>query len=79
MEEKLFSVTISHQIGSGGAYIGEKLSERLGIPFLDRAILKEVSNQLNLAESELEHREERLSSFGKTSIAWSHTQIRQPR
>jgi len=63
MEEKLFSVTISHQIGSGGAYIGEKLSERLGIPFLDRAILKEVSNQLNLAESELEHREERLSSF----------------
>jgi CMP/dCMP kinase len=56
-------VTVSHQLGSGGAYLGEKLAGRLGIPFLDRDILKEVARQLDLAEAELEHREERLSSF----------------
>jgi cytidylate kinase len=63
MDERLYSVTISHQIGSGGAYLGEQLSNRLGIPFLDRAILKEVARQLDMAEAELEGREERLSSF----------------
>ncbi len=63
MNDKPYVVTISHQIGSGGAYIGQKLSELLGIPFLDREILKKVADQLNLAESELEHRQERLSSM----------------
>jgi cytidylate kinase len=63
MEMKPYSVTISHQLGSGGAYLGEKLAGRLGIPFLDRAILVEVARQLNLAEAELANREERLSSF----------------
>jgi CMP/dCMP kinase len=63
MDTRLFSITISHQIGSGGAYLGKKLAERLGIPFLDRDILKEVARQLDLAENELEDREERLSTF----------------
>ncbi|MGE5221343.1 MAG: AAA family ATPase [Omnitrophica WOR_2 bacterium] len=63
MDENKYAVTISHQLGSGGAYIGERLAGRLGIPFLDRDILKEVARQLDLAEAELEHREERLSSF----------------
>ena len=63
MVMKPYSVTISHQLGSGGAYLGEKLAGRLGIPFLDRDILKEVARQLDLAEAELENREERLSSF----------------
>jgi CMP/dCMP kinase len=63
MNMKPYSVTISHQLGSGGALLGEKLANRLGIPFLDRDILKEVAHQLDLAEAELENREERLSSF----------------
>jgi cytidylate kinase len=63
MDARPYSVTISHQLGSGGAYLGEKLAGRLGIPFLDRDILKEVAQQLNLAEAELAHREERLSTF----------------
>ncbi len=63
MKDKKFVITISHQIGSGGAYLGQKLSERLGIPFIDREILNRVAKQLNLAETELAHREERLSSF----------------
>jgi cytidylate kinase len=71
MESQPYAVTINHQLGSGGAYLGEKLADRLGIPFLDREILKEVAWQLNLAESDLVNREERLSSFWQnfTSIA----------
>ncbi len=59
----LYVITISHQVGSGGAVLGQKLSERLGIPFVDREILKRVSEQLHLAEAEVEHRQERLTSF----------------
>ncbi|MGD0751042.1 MAG: cytidylate kinase-like family protein [Anaerolineales bacterium] len=61
--EKPLVITINHQIGSGGAVIGQKLSERLGVPFIDREILQQVSQKLNLLEGELEGREERLSSF----------------
>ena len=63
MDMNPYSVTISHQLGSGGAYLGEKLAGRLGIPFLDRVILEEVAHKLDLAESELAHREEHLSTF----------------
>jgi cytidylate kinase len=63
MAIQTYAVTINHQVGSGGAYIGQKLAGRLGIPFLDREILKDVAWRLNLAEAELADREERLSSF----------------
>lgn len=63
MADKLFVVTISHQLGSGGSALGQRLSERLGIPFIDRDILQKVANQLHVAESVIEEREERLSSF----------------
>ncbi len=71
MDTSPYSVTISHQLGSGGAYLGEKLAERLGIPFLDRYILQEAARQLHLAESELEKREERLSSFWQNFARWA--------
>jgi cytidylate kinase len=61
--EQPIVITISHQIGSGGASIGQKLAERLDIPFIDHEILRQVSEQLHLAEAELEGREERLTSF----------------
>lgn len=58
-----FAITISHQLGSGAAYVGQKLSERLAIPYIDREILRQVAKQLNLAEADLADREQRLSSF----------------
>ncbi len=64
--EKQILVTISHQLGCGGAALGQKLSERLGIPFFDREILKKVAEELNLAEEVVEGREERLSTFWQT-------------
>jgi cytidylate kinase len=63
MNNMLYAVTISHLLGSGGAVVGQKLSDKLGIPFIDREVLKEVSRRLNFAEQVLQQREERLQSF----------------
>src|SRR5271165_6193427 len=63
MPDEPYVITISHQLGAGGAYLGNKLSKRLGLPFIDRDILKQVAAQLNLSEADLEQRDERLSSF----------------
>jgi cytidylate kinase len=58
-----FVITISHELGCGGAYIGKKLSELLSIPFVDRQILKMVADYLNIPEEDIEGREERTVSF----------------
>ena len=63
MDEQRLVITISHQLDSGGGYLGQKLAERLGIPFIDREILKIVSDRLHMAEGALAHREERLAWF----------------
>lgn len=63
MTDPLFVVTISHQLGSGGAVLGQKMAEHLDIPFFDREILRRVAEEMHLAETELENREERLSGF----------------
>jgi cytidylate kinase len=39
-------VTISAPYGAGGAYVGPRLAERLGVPFVDRAIPNEVAQRL---------------------------------
>lgn len=68
MVETPVVVTISHQLGCGGSALGQKLSERLGIPFFDRQILIKVAEELNLAEAVLEEREERLSTFWQSIL-----------
>jgi cytidylate kinase len=68
VNNKHLVITISHQLGSGGATLGQKLSERLGIPFIDRDILRKVAEELNLAESILDGREERLSTFWQSLV-----------
>jgi cytidylate kinase len=39
-------VTISASYGAGGSYVGPRLAERLGVPFVDRAIPNEVAQRL---------------------------------
>ncbi|MGC8705385.1 MAG: AAA family ATPase [Athalassotoga sp.] len=58
-----YVITISHMIGCGGSEVGEKLSKALSIPFVDREILKKVADYLNISESDLKEREEKLVSF----------------
>lgn len=43
MQKKI--VTISRQYGSGGRYIGKKLSEKLGIPCYDEKLIDMVAKR----------------------------------
>jgi cytidylate kinase len=66
MNSEPFVLTISHQIGSGGSVLGRKISERLGVPFIDRQILQAVADKLHVSETALQNREEKVSSFWQT-------------
>ena len=61
-----FVITISRQLGSGGAYIGQQLAKRLNIDYVDREILSKAAKQLAVLEEDLESRDEKLLSFWKS-------------
>ena len=63
MDTKPYVVTISHLLGSGGAYLGEKLAARLGIPFFDPEKSSRCGRHSTWPVPDLENREERLSTF----------------
>lgn len=44
-------ITIARQYGSGGCYVGQKLSEKLGIPLIDRELLEMASIESGINES----------------------------
>jgi CMP/dCMP kinase len=62
-ETKSFVITISRQLGSGGAYIGQQLAKSLNIFFADREIIAKAAKQLSTLEENLESREEKKLSF----------------
>jgi len=63
-----FVITISRQLGSGGAYIGQQLAKKLDIYYADREILSMAAKQLAVLEEDLESRDEKLLSFWKSFI-----------
>ncbi len=58
-------IAISRQFGAGGSVLGRRVADRLGIRYLDRAILQEAAARLNEAEEELAPFEERTPGFGE--------------
>jgi cytidylate kinase len=60
---KPYVITISRQIGSGGAYIGQQLAKKLNIYYADREILNKAARKLSVMEDDLEQREEKLQTF----------------
>src|SRR5918994_463111 len=51
-------VTVSAAYGAGGALVGPKLAERLGVPFLDRALPTEIAERLAIPLDEAFARDE---------------------
>lgn len=47
-------ITISRQYGSGGRELGEKLAQRLGVPFYDKELLNLIARKENIEVSLLE-------------------------
>jgi len=42
------AIAISRQIGAGGAALGQRLAQRLGYAYLDRAILRMVADRIGI-------------------------------
>jgi CMP/dCMP kinase len=63
-----FVITISRQLGSGGAYLGQKLAKNLNIFYADREIIGQVAKQFSLLEGDLESRDEKISSFWQSYL-----------
>lgn len=62
-ENSQIVITISRQLGSGGAYIGQQLAKKLDIFYLDREIIKMAAKDLSVLEDELVQRDEKIRSF----------------
>ena len=63
-----FVITISRQLGSGGARVGQQLAKHLNIFYADREIISEASKQLKILEEELESHDEKISSFWQSFL-----------
>ena len=69
MQKKI--VTISRQYGSGGRYIGKKLSEKLGIPCYDEKLIDMVAKESGLAQDFVAEKGERMTGSLLFNIASS--------
>lgn len=55
-------ITIARQYGSGGAIIGKKVAEKLGIAYYDRAIIDETARNLGYSEEFVAEKEQNISN-----------------
>lgn len=62
-EKEPYVITVSRQLGSGGAFLGQQLASRLKITYMDREILREAAKRLNSSEEMLECRDETVTPF----------------
>ncbi len=52
--DQKFVITINRELGSGGRTIGEKLSQRLNVPFYHKALIQSLQKKYNLTPEEIE-------------------------
>lgn len=62
-QTKSFLITISRQLGSGGAYVGQQVAKKTNMFFADREIINKAATQLKTLEENLESREEKILTF----------------
>ena len=64
-------ITISRQFGSGGRTVGKMLSEKLGIPFYDKELVKQVADETGFDVGFIEENREFSPSKSIFSFAMS--------
>jgi CMP/dCMP kinase len=57
-QEQPFVISISRQLGSGGAYVGQHLASKLHLTYVDREIINKAAKQLQVPEKDIESRDE---------------------
>lgn len=61
-------ITISRQYGSGGRELGEKLAQKLGIPFYDKELIKMIAKEGNMEAAMVEAYDEVEPDFDNYSV-----------
>jgi cytidylate kinase len=74
-----YVITISRQLGSGGAYLGQRLAMRLNALYLDHEIVRQAAQELKIPEEYLVFRDEKVTSRWQSilqsfagSTSWSY-------
>jgi cytidylate kinase len=72
-------ITISRQLGSGGAYLGQRLALSLNALYIDHEIVRQAAEELKIPEEHLKSRDEKVTSRWQTilqsfatSTSWSY-------
>ena len=72
-------ITISRQLGCGGAYIGQEIAKQLGIMYADREIINKAAEKLSSTDEEIAKFDEKpltfWQSFFQNSAAISNIYI----
>ena len=55
-------ITIARQYGSGGHEVGEKLAQKLGVPFFDKALIAMAAKQSGISPEVFERADEKATS-----------------
>lgn len=63
-----FVITISRQLGAGGAYVGQHLAKNLNVFYADREIISEAAKQLSVLNEDLESHDEKTLSFWQSFV-----------
>jgi cytidylate kinase len=67
-QNEKFVITISRELGCGGAYVGQQLAKKLGVFYADREIITRTAEQLSVKAATVEKHEETIPSFWNTFI-----------
>jgi len=70
-QTKKFAITISRQLGSGGAYIGQQLAKKLNIFYADREIIDKVAKQFAILEEDVASNDEKILSFWNSFLQFN--------
>lgn len=68
-------ITISRELGSGGAYIGHQLAEQLEMLYVDHEIIARTAEKLDVLEHDVSSYEEKISSFWANF--WEKTKLNE--
>ncbi len=61
-------ITISRQLGCGGAYIAQKLAKKLKFRYADREIIRAVAEKLSVKEEDIEKRDEKRQTIWESMM-----------
>lgn len=68
-EEKKTIITISREFGSGGRLIGQRLAEKLGVPFYDKQLLDRIAEESGFSAELMQDQEMKAKNSFLYSLA----------